>query len=346
MDKERRELNERMRIIAKRMDHIERAFRKAEIPLLADDYEGQQAEDKTAFEASRQGAIDAARQAHQGKLDAKRRLSRVMLDYETYVNKLSEARGQDYSHRKAKAVEKILQEKLARRNAVLAERERVAKEKAEQERTRREKEEQEEREQQGTFLPLGNLICFLTVHIERLAEDRRREEEAEAARRAEEEKKKAEEERATAARRKREEEKAADMEMIRKQREREEEAERRRAQRSAAPPVAAPTEKTWRPRAVAVDATPPASSRPSPQTPSRYVPPSQRAADAATPSLSRATGGGWRERERLKETSNSRPGTPGRQSPALPDDDGFQTVNRPRQAMTGSAYRPPGARNR
>jgi translation initiation factor 3 subunit A len=159
MDKERRELNERMRIIAKRMDHIERAFRKAEIPLLADDYERQQAEDKTAFEASRQGTIDAARQAHQGKLDAKRRLSRVMLDYETYVNKLSEARGQDYSHRKAKAAEKIAEEKAARHNAVLAERERAAKEKAEQERIRREKEEQEEREQQGKF-PSGGTWYF------------------------------------------------------------------------------------------------------------------------------------------------------------------------------------------
>jgi translation initiation factor 3 subunit A len=346
MDKERRELNERMRIIAKRMDHIERAFRKAEIPLLADDYERQQTEDKSAFEASRQGTIDAARQAHQGKLDAKRRLSRVMLDYETYVDKLSEARGQDYSHRKAKATERILDEKVARRKAVLAERERAAKEKAEQERIRREREEQEEREQQGKFSSLGHLLWFLTVHIERLAEETRREEEAEAARRAEEEKKKAEEERTAAARRKREEEKAADMERIRKQQEREEEAERRRVQRSAAPPAAAPAEKTWRPRTAAVDTTPPASSRPSPQTPSRYVPLSQRTAEAATPSLARATGPGWRERERLKETSNSRPGTPGRQSPALPDDDGFQPVNRPRQAATGGAYRPPGARNR
>jgi hypothetical protein len=46
MDREKRELNERMRIVAKRLDHIERAFRKAELPLLADDYARQQADDK------------------------------------------------------------------------------------------------------------------------------------------------------------------------------------------------------------------------------------------------------------------------------------------------------------
>jgi hypothetical protein len=57
-------------------------------------------------------------------------------------------------------------------------------------------------------------------------------------------------------------------------------------------------------------------------------------------------GGGWREREALK-SSGSRPGTPGRQSPApAAEEDGFQTVNRPRPAASTGAYRPPGARNR
>lgn len=161
MDKERRELNERMRIIAKRMDHIERAFRKEEVALLADDYERQQAEDKAAFESNRQGTIDAAKQAHQEKLDAKRRLARVMPDYQSYVKKLGDARGQDYSHRRAKAEEKILEEKQKRRTTVLAEREREAKEKAERERIQREEQEREEREEQGESFPV--LLIYILI---------------------------------------------------------------------------------------------------------------------------------------------------------------------------------------
>jgi translation initiation factor 3 subunit A len=160
MDKERRELNERMRIIAKRMDHIERAFRKAEIPLIVDDYSRQQSEDKAAFYATSQGTLDAAKQAHRERLDAKQRLSRIMPDYETYADRITQARQHDYSSRSRDATAKIAEEKLKRRTAVLKEREQQARAREEAERIRMETEAEEARLEQGAHadtLPVAGL---------------------------------------------------------------------------------------------------------------------------------------------------------------------------------------------
>lgn len=152
MDKERRELNERMRIIAKRMDHIERAFRKAEIPLIVEDYSRQQAEDKTAFYATSQGALDAARQGHKDRLDTKQRLARIMPDYQAYADRISQTRQHDYTSRSRDATTRIAEEKLQRRTAVLKQREQQAREREEEERERRELEEEEQRLEQGVFV--------------------------------------------------------------------------------------------------------------------------------------------------------------------------------------------------
>ncbi|KAJ7834305.1 hypothetical protein B0H13DRAFT_2109995, partial [Mycena leptocephala] len=55
-----------MRIV-KRVDHIERAYRKEERPLLALDYDQQQATDRETFAASQTGYKEAAR-AHDAGL--------------------------------------------------------------------------------------------------------------------------------------------------------------------------------------------------------------------------------------------------------------------------------------
>ncbi|CAG7850883.1 Eukaryotic translation initiation factor 3 subunit A {ECO:0000255/HAMAP-Rule:MF_03000} Short=eIF3a {ECO:0000255/HAMAP-Rule:MF_03000}; AltName: Full=Eukaryotic translation initiation factor 3 110 kDa subunit homolog {ECO:0000255/HAMAP-Rule:MF_03000}; Short=eIF3 p110 {ECO:0000255/HAMAP-Rule:MF_03000}; AltName: Full=Translation initiation factor eIF3, p110 subunit homolog {ECO:0000255/HAMAP-Rule:MF_03000} [Serendipita indica DSM 11827] len=325
MDKERRELNERLRVIAKRMDHIERAFRKAEIPLLVDDYARQQAEDRAAFEASRQGTIDSARAMHQEKIDTKRRLSRILPDYRAYMQSLGQDRRDDYNRRFNTATSKILEEKTRRRNEILKQREREAEQRAEEERIRREKEEAEARARE-----------------EREAEERRRREAEDAARLAAETKQREEEERVKQLRKQREAERAEAAEVARRQREREEEAERRRQARSSGTGPAsggAGGGDVWRRSQRPAEGSP--GTRPSQQPQSRYVPPGARGSEGGS-SVGRPGGGGWRERERLREESG-RPGTPGRQSPAPQDDDGFQQV-KPRPS-TG-AYRPPGARNR
>jgi hypothetical protein len=148
---------------------------------------------------------------------------------------------------------------------------------------------------------------------------------------------------------------------------REQEAEERRRQRAleaSKPSVAAPAPpsssgEVWRRGSGRQEATPTASPRtvsgPLPQAgPARYVPPSQRAAGGGDAAPAKSSG--WREREqaRLREQATNGsgsgrnspiPGSPalGRNSPApRTDDDGFQTVGKPKPSP--GAYRPPGAR--
>ena len=368
MDREKRELNERMRIVAKRLDHIERAFRKAELPLLADDYARQQADDKTAFETTRQQTLEAARQAHQDRIATKQRLARMTGEYRKYVAEIQKRRDSDYCRRQEDAGSKIAQEKAKRRELVLKERAEEAEKRDAEERARREKEEALARAEEGTYkLDTPTTPCPLTYDLaESRAEEARKAAEAEAILAAEEAKKKADEEKAAANRRQREQERAEAARTAEMRMKREQEAEERRRQRvpeASKPTVTASPSTTsgevWRRGPARQEATPTGSPRtasgPLPQAgPARYVPPSQRAAaggDAAP-----AKTGGWRERDqaRFREQgangsgsgrNSPIPGSPalGRNSPApRPDDDGFQTVGKPKPAP--GAYRPPGAR--
>lgn len=151
MDREKRELNERMRIVAKRLDHIERAFRKAELPLLSDDYTRQQADDKAAFEATRLQTLEAARQAHQDRLATKQRLARMTGDYKKYVADIQTKRDTDHCRRQKDAASKIAQEKAKRREVVLKERAEEAARKEAEERAQREKEDALARVEEGIY---------------------------------------------------------------------------------------------------------------------------------------------------------------------------------------------------
>jgi len=195
---------------------------------------------------------------------------------------------------------------------------------------------------------------------ERRAEEAKKEAEAEAIQAAEEAKKKADEENTAAKRRQREQERAEAAKTAEMRMKREQEAEERRRQRAleaSKPSTAAPPSNSgevWRRGPARQEATPTGSPRtPSGSLPQsgRYVPPQRASAGGdATPAKS----GGWRDHTRLREQAangsgsgrNSPvPGSPalGRNSPApRADDDGFQTVGKPKPSA--GAYRPPGAR--
>src|SRR6267154_3920483 len=81
LEREKKELNQRLRTASKRIDHIERAYRKDEGPLVAQDYAEQQATDRATFETLQRSRIEGARQAFQDDMTTKKRLSRVMHDY-------------------------------------------------------------------------------------------------------------------------------------------------------------------------------------------------------------------------------------------------------------------------
>lgn len=149
LEKEKKELNEKMRIASKRVDHIERAYRKDERPLLAHDYDIQQANDKVAHEAAQKTRIEAARLAHQQDTETKKRLVRIMDDWKAYRALVGGKRSEEYAKRQAQAQRKIEEEKAKRRAAILREREEERLRLEEEERIEREKEEEERRVEAG-----------------------------------------------------------------------------------------------------------------------------------------------------------------------------------------------------
>ena len=346
LEKEKKELNERMRILSKRIDHIERAYRKEERPLLAKDYEIQQANDRAVFEEMQKERIEAHRQAHLQDLETKKRLARMVVDFNQMKATIAARRGEEFAKKQETAQRKMEEEKAKRRATILKEREEERLFQEEQERKRREQEEEAARLEAG--ISIGPLVVSRGVDSpvfpERLAEERRKAEEEAAAEALAEQKKREEEERREALRKQREEERLQALESTRRQQQREEEAMRRQAERKAQAAAQAQAAPPSRPgpfaRATESDAwrrsgppsTPPRSESPAPVA-SKYRPPGALGAGAAP------AGGGWRARMAAKEQGGAAgDATPARAaSPAVPpppqeeapkDSDGFQTVEK------------------
>ncbi|KAG6885497.1 hypothetical protein C0992_005117 [Termitomyces sp. T32_za158] len=320
LEKEKKELSERLRIVHKRVDHIERAYRKEERPLLVKDYELQQKTDRETHEAIQRVRLESARTAHEEDMATKVRLARMMEDYHARREAIVAKKASEYSKKKELANRKIEEEKTKRRNAVLKAREEERLRLEKEEKLRKEKEEEEAR-----------------IAAEHAAEVERKRAEAEAAAAAAEAEKREAEEKASAVRKERETERAAAAEQARLRLQREEEAEARARARQteknqpARAPVPARTngsDNVWR--------------RPGAATPRSESP----ASGAAPPRFGNApTTGGWRDREAKKASNGSappsrttstalpRPGASTREEPKK-DEDGFQPakqVYRPRQ---------------
>src|ERR1700722_5526416 len=235
LEKEKKDLNERLRITAKRVDHLERAYRKDERPLLAKDYEDQKENDRQTFNTIQQARLQASIVTHEQDLEAKKRLSCMMGDYLARKNVILAERQKEFARKKEAAQKKIDEEKAKRTKAILREREEKRKlEEEEEARKRQEYEEEQARLEAGMCsLSIAHVVCrHKSIALERAEEEERQralEEAAAEAKRLEEEKA----EKAAALRRQREKERADDAEKARLQREREEEAEARARARAA-----------------------------------------------------------------------------------------------------------------
>jgi translation initiation factor 3 subunit A len=123
IEKDKKSKEERLEGINKRMDHLERAFREEERPLLVLDYERQQAEDRRQHDAVHDATNKAGREAHERDLAAKERLQRLVSHYSAYRERVggeTERRNKDLQRQSA---DKIAQAKAERRKEVLAQRE-------------------------------------------------------------------------------------------------------------------------------------------------------------------------------------------------------------------------------
>lgn len=153
IEKEQREIAERLRIIAKRVDHVERAFRKEERPLVEADYDQQKAEDIEAHVAAVNVARQAAKEKHAIDLDLKQRLGRMMPDYLQARSVVESRRADEFATRKADTEKKLAEEKAKLRKRVLLERAAEKKRLAEEEAKRAEEER----------LAAGEMDCGLGI---------------------------------------------------------------------------------------------------------------------------------------------------------------------------------------
>jgi len=151
LEREKKELNQRLRTAAKRIDHIERAYRKEERPLLAQDYAEQQATDRAIFEALQRSRIEGTRKAFEADMATKKRLSRMMQDYQQRKEVIVARRGEEYKLKLAESQRRIEEEKEQRRAAHRKAREEKERRRQEDERIRREQEAEEARREAGEY---------------------------------------------------------------------------------------------------------------------------------------------------------------------------------------------------
>lgn len=146
LEREKNDINEKLRITGKRIDHLERAFRKEEAKKLPEDYSQQRQRDLEAYEKTKSQALKDAELKHNEDLEIKGRLTRLVPLYESFRKSVVERRHDEFEKRRRDA-EKELEKQVALRKKEYRERKaREKREREEQERILREEEERAERE--------------------------------------------------------------------------------------------------------------------------------------------------------------------------------------------------------
>ncbi|KAI4125668.1 MAG: hypothetical protein LQ347_005289 [Umbilicaria vellea] len=142
LEKEKNELSEKLRVTGKRIDHLERAFRKEEVKLLPKDYEAQRERDLAAYETSKEETLKDSKRKHAEDVALKKRLERLVPVYEQFRQDLQERRHEEFEKRRKNA-DRELEAAIEKRKREF--RERKARERREREDAERRAREEEER---------------------------------------------------------------------------------------------------------------------------------------------------------------------------------------------------------
>ena len=142
LEKEKNDLNKNLKVTGKRIDHLERAFRKEEIKLLPTDYEAQRQRDVAAFDKAKAETLKESERKHREDVSLKNRLSRLLPVYETFRADLEERRYEEFEKRR-KDAEKEFNKQVEKRKRDV--RERKARERREREAEERRVQEEQER---------------------------------------------------------------------------------------------------------------------------------------------------------------------------------------------------------
>ncbi|XP_049927019.1 eukaryotic translation initiation factor 3 subunit A [Epinephelus moara] len=199
LEKEKKELQERLKNQEKKIDYFERAKRLEEIPLIKKAYEEQRIKDMELWELQEEDRISNMKVEREKALEHKKRMSRMMEDKENFLSKITAARSFIYEEklkafqerlveeRKKRMEERKKQRKEDRRNAYYRQKEEEAqriheeqlkKEREERERLEQEQREEEEREYQERLRKLEEQERKQRARQQEIEErERRREEE-------------------------------------------------------------------------------------------------------------------------------------------------------------------------
>jgi translation initiation factor 3 subunit A len=146
LEREKNDINEKLRVTGKRIDHLERAFRKEEAKKLPEDYIQQRERDYAAYQKTKAQVLKDAEAKHIEDLELSKRLTRLMPVYESFRESVVERRHDEFEKRRRDA-ERELEKQITLRKKEYRERmARERKEREEQERILREEEERAERE--------------------------------------------------------------------------------------------------------------------------------------------------------------------------------------------------------
>ncbi|ODQ81521.1 hypothetical protein BABINDRAFT_179232 [Babjeviella inositovora NRRL Y-12698] len=155
--KDKNEMEEKLKSLAKRMDHIERAYRRYELPLLEQDKETQKETDFTTYQEMKTKIISKAKKEHEEAVVVRDRLARVVPDFTKFrvsidianKEKLAEAQRTAQIHlanAKQARIDEYKQQKLAELQAQQAIAQKAEADAAREEKLRQQAELQRERE--------------------------------------------------------------------------------------------------------------------------------------------------------------------------------------------------------
>lgn len=198
LEREKHDVKEKLRITGKRLDHLERAYRKEESKKLSEDYDKQCDHDRSIYDKNTAKKLKDAEELHKANVELKHRLTRLVPTYESFRENLHERRRDEFEKRRRDA-ERELEKQIALRKKEVRDRKlREKREREEKERELREAEERAAREKEEQRVRdearKAELVKLKEQRdnerqemLEKAALQQRREEEALARRRAEKE---------------------------------------------------------------------------------------------------------------------------------------------------------------
>jgi translation initiation factor 3 subunit A len=148
LEKEKNELNDRIRITAKRIDHLERAFRREELKHIPEDYEKQKQHDMKVYEKQKEETLTEAQRKHKEDVALKHRLSRLVPQFTEFRDSLNEKRHEEFEKRRKAAEREFEAKKKQRVKEVEERRRRERMEREAEERRQKEEEERIQREEE------------------------------------------------------------------------------------------------------------------------------------------------------------------------------------------------------